>query len=84
MGWYKRNSKRYYFRSHRNGNTVEKIYFGSGPVADLAARVDALKQHEMEQIRQCWKQDMDVIEKAFKALDELDRLINPLRDATLS
>ena len=47
MGWYKRNSKRYYFRSKRNGDTVEKIYFGSGAVAELAARVDALKQHEM-------------------------------------
>lgn len=83
MGWYKRNSKRYYFRSQRNGDTVEKIYFGSGPVAELASCADSLKQHEIEQIRQCWKQDKALIEEAFKAFDELDWLSNLLCDATL-
>ena len=44
MGWYKRGCKRYYFHSQRTGNSVKKFYVGSGPVADLAARADALEQ----------------------------------------
>ena len=81
MGWYKRGAKRYYFRSIRNGTSVEKLYFGSGPVAELAARADALKQHEQEESRQHWKQDKALIEDACHAFDELDRRCDLLRDA---
>ena len=83
MGWHKRRAKRYYFRSERVGPIIKKLYFGRGPVAELAARADALKQHELEQARQCWGQDKVPIEVACQAFEELDSGCDLLRDSTL-
>jgi len=83
MGWYKRGSKRYYFQSERVGNTVTKHYVGCGPVADLAARADALKQYELEETRNRWKQDKPIIDEACRAFEELDSGCKLLRDAVL-
>lgn len=83
MGFYKRGHHRYFFRSERVGKTVKKLYFGRGPVADLAARADALKQYELKVTRQCWSQDKVSIEAACQAFEELDSGCDMLRDATL-
>ncbi len=83
MGWYKRGSKRYYFQSRRIGTKVKKHYVGSGPVAKLTARADALKQHEIEETRERWKQIKPIIENACRAFEELDAGCNLLRDAVL-
>ncbi len=83
MGWYKRGTKRYYFHSQRTGNSVKKFYIGAGPVADLAARADALKQFEIEEARNGWKQERPVIDEACQAFEELDSGCDLLRDAVL-
>ena len=83
MGWYRRGTKRYYFRSKRVGTAVKKIYFGRGRVAELAARADALKRHEIEEVRQNWKQIRDLIDDACHAFNKLDSGCELLRDAVL-
>ena len=37
MAWEYRNGKRYYYLSQRENGRVRKLYFGSGPEAELAA-----------------------------------------------
>jgi hypothetical protein len=73
MGWYRRGNQRYYFRSVRDGESVKKIYFGSGPAADLAARADRLKQHEKLESQKAWQSQKEQIENAENSFVELDR-----------
>jgi hypothetical protein len=83
MGWYKRGTKRYYFRSVRDGDTVGKIYFGAGPVAEMAAQADRIKQYEKQREHELWKQQQALIEDAVHAYEELHEGADLLRDAEL-
>jgi hypothetical protein len=42
MGWETRSGKRYYYRSLWRNGTCVKEYVGTGPVAEVAARIDAV------------------------------------------
>src|SRR6516162_11549746 len=44
VAWLQRNEKRYYYRSQRVEGRVVCRYAGTGPVAELTARIDALCQ----------------------------------------
>ena len=46
MGWQLRGNERYYTRSRRVGGKVTRIYVGKGPVAELAAALDATRKAE--------------------------------------
>jgi hypothetical protein len=41
MAWEKRVGGRYFYKSVRRNGRVKKVYYGRGPAAELAARIDA-------------------------------------------
>ena len=58
MGWEKRDrGTSYYYRGHRIGHRVIKVYVGRGPAAEAAAQADAehraarARRHQAEQQR---------------------------------
>ena len=83
MGWHRRGTRKYHYRSQRIGNKVRKVYFGGGPVGELAARLHALTQREQEQSRLLWERDKNCLNEALDSFLELDLGTELLRDATL-
>ena len=83
MGWFKRDTKRYYFRSVRDGDAVRKIYFGAGPVAEMAAQADRIKQYEKQRERELWQQQQALIDAAVNEYERLHEGAELLRDAEL-
>ena len=55
MGWEVRGKKRYYTRSRRVGGRVVREYVGTGPVAEVAATLDALRRAERQAAARVWK-----------------------------
>ncbi len=55
MAWEKRARRSYFYRSVRRGQ-VEKIYYGAGPVGELAAKMDALRRAERRAEKQAINQ----------------------------
>jgi hypothetical protein len=53
MAWEKRKHSKtlVYTRTERVGKRRRRVYFGTGPIADLAATVDELNQIERELAR---------------------------------
>lgn len=81
MGWHKRGTRRYYFRSLRDGNTIRKVYFGFGPIAEMAARADRTKQFEKQREHELWKQQQVLIEAAVDEYEKLEAGADLLKDA---
>jgi hypothetical protein len=72
MGW---DKGRYYTRSRKVNGRVVREYVGSGPVAALAAQMDALERERKEAEAAAWR-----AEKA--RLDALDADVAALIDLT--
>jgi hypothetical protein len=83
MGWFKRDSKRYYYRSVRHGDHVRKVYFGTGPAAEMAAQADQLRQQEKQQDREIWERQKELIKKAMDAFAKLDAGTGVMQDTVL-
>ncbi len=48
MAWEQRRDKRYYYKSVRCGKKVLKVYFGSGPAAEVAAQTTELARQQRQ------------------------------------
>jgi hypothetical protein len=53
MAWERRKHSKtlYYARTERAGKKRRRIYFGTGPIAELAATLDLLRQVDVELVR---------------------------------
>jgi hypothetical protein len=75
MGW---DRGRYYTRSKKVRGRVVREYIGTGPVAQLAARVDALNRQERLQkalaLRRA-KAELNALLADVRALDEFADLV---------
>jgi hypothetical protein len=84
MAWELRGNRSYYYRSVRRGGRVIKEYVGTGRVAELYARLDALARERRANERQ----DRAVEQDSWNALeaqtDELIRITDALVAATLT
>ena len=83
MGWHKRGTRKYHYRSKRVGAKIRKVYFGCGAVGEFAARLHELRQREQERLRLTWQQDKSSIDEALDRFGELHEATELLRDATL-
>jgi hypothetical protein len=46
MAWEKRGERSYFYRTNRQGDGWRRVYYGTGPVGQFAAEVDALRRAE--------------------------------------
>jgi hypothetical protein len=71
MGWQKRGGGLFFYRSVRVGGRVRTYYLGAGPVAELAAAMEQLRQIELQEERQRWQATLARRRAADEALAEL-------------
>ena len=81
MGWEK--GGRYYTRSRKVGDKVIREYVGSGRVAELAARLDALDRQERETKWAAMRAERDELDALDAPLDELNDLADLVAKAAL-
>src|SRR5690242_19676319 len=83
MGREWRGGRSYYYTAERAGGRVAKRYVGTGPVADLAARMEAIQSAEQEAVRKTIRAERERVEALDAPLAELDELANLLAQAAL-
>jgi hypothetical protein len=73
----------YYTRSRKVDGRVVREYVGTGPVAELAAKTDALKRLRREEKAKAWRGECESLETIDRAQVELYEAIEILARATL-
>src|SRR5919199_690140 len=72
MGWEKRDrGGLYYTRSRKIGGRVVREYVGTGPVAKLAAHMDAEKRLRRQEEAQAWQEERKRMEALKAPVEEL-------------
>src|SRR5262245_43558276 len=85
MGWERRSSQLYFYRRRRIGGRQVRLYVGRGPLAEVAAGVEAARRRADALGRQQHKQQAQRWADADAALTELIRASDMLlRDALLT
>jgi crotonobetainyl-CoA:carnitine CoA-transferase CaiB-like acyl-CoA transferase len=80
MGW---DKGRYYTRSRKVNGHVVREYIGTGEVARLAARMDAIDRLEREADLAAWKETQAELEALDVPLKKLNHLAELLARAAL-
>jgi hypothetical protein len=72
VAWEKRErGGRYYTRSRKESGRVVREYVGTGPVAELAASMDALERQRREDEARTWRAEQERIEALTAPVEEL-------------
>jgi hypothetical protein len=82
MAWSTRRNSRSYRRSRRVGKQVLTDCLGSGPEAELSARLDELRREQRRANQTLWLLLLSSLEQSDRLLDELN-LLNQLLAASL-
>jgi hypothetical protein len=84
MAWEERGrGGRYYYRSVRDGERVRKEYVGSGELAEILARGDALIRHQRAEERDRERAEVERLETLAAPVMDLDEAANVLVRAEL-
>ena len=83
MTWEKRAGRSYFYRSVRRKGKVEKLYYGAGPVGELAAKMDALRQANRRAEKQAVKKADDGVAHALNLASEFHQRCQLLTAACL-
>ena len=84
MGWEKRErGGLYYTRSRKVNGRVVREYVGTGPLAKLAAQMDALKRCQRQKEAHALREECKRIEALQTSLEELYEAAEVLTRATL-
>ena len=71
MGWEVRGARRYYTRTRRAGGRLVREYVGTGPVAEMAAAADAVRQAQRRAEAEARRAERARWETALAPLEEL-------------
>jgi hypothetical protein len=85
MAWEKRGGgkRKYFYRSIRRDGRVKKLYYGNGPIGEIAAGNDALRRAEREAAERAAQVIRDRLNAAVTLTQELCRVGALLAAATL-
>jgi len=84
MGWEKRaRGGLYYTRSKKIGNQVVREYVGTGPLAQLAAEMDALDRQRRQEEAEAWRVEREYTEALETPIEELCEATEVLAQAAL-
>jgi hypothetical protein len=83
MAWEKRNGSLYYYRTVRDGEKVRKEYVGSGPYAELSARLDDVLREQRHLERLGGREKVARVEALAEPLRGVDEAAEVLARAHL-
>src|SRR5271157_4124149 len=83
MAWAKRGQSAYYYRSTRVGKRVVSEYLGSGPEAEISARLDTRRREQRRESRELWDRFVARLQEADRLLAEMSRRSQLLASAIL-
>jgi hypothetical protein len=83
MSWESYRGRLRYTRTFRRNGRVVRQYVGTGPVAEMVARVDALARATRERQRESRRAERAAWEAARTPLRELERVTDLLVNAAL-
>ena len=73
----------YYTRSRKQDGRVIREYVGRGPLAELAAEADALRNLRREEEAKAWRQEREELEALDRSVEELYEAAEVLARASL-
>jgi hypothetical protein len=84
VSWDRKYGRRhYYYRARKVGGRCVKVYVGAGPVADLAAALDAAEREGRRRRREAWRAEVAALAAADRALADLAAVVGLVYRATL-
>jgi hypothetical protein len=85
MSWEQRHNGRqtYYYRKFWRNGTCQSEYIGGGPIAPLAARLDAIEREEREERRRALRKEQSEQAALDGQIDELGERVQQLVTAVL-
>ena len=83
MGLKNRDGRSYYYRTHRDGKKVRKLYVGAGELAYIASQLDEAKRRKREQEAACFRETQERLEREAAFLGELEEVTKILTRAHL-
>jgi len=83
MGWESRGGRRYFYRAGRVDGRVVKDYVGTGPLAELAAKLEAQDRRRRREATQALEAERARLAPAEAASAALDAAVDALVAAAL-
>ena len=83
MAWEKRGERSYFYRTNRQGDGWRRVYYGTGPVGQFAAEVDALRRAENQAFATAAQAARAHLEEVITQTRELQRGCALLTSAVL-
>jgi hypothetical protein len=83
MAWVTRGRRRYYYQPVREGKLVRQVYYGSGPMAELAAEADELRRAERRAKAFAWQEEEGQRQAADRSSQQVEGLTDLLMRAAL-
>jgi hypothetical protein len=84
LAWESRKGRRYFYTSRRSGSGVAKVYYGSGPLAEVAAALDDQERRRRADQAAAETAHRAGIEPADRALEALVAVSDLLLAAVLT